>query len=70
MPMDPEEMQALLARARPLHKRNPVGIDFILQGTRMTCGGARAGNGFSFELPLPMGQRFMTSLRWSFSNTK
>lgn len=70
MPSDPEEMQALLAKARPKHKRNPQGFERILQGTRMACKAHRQNNGIIFEVPVPLGQHFMTSLKWAFSNTK
>lgn len=70
MPSDPEEMAALLARARPTSKRNPPPFERILQGTRMGCKAHRQNNGAIFELPVPLGQHFMTSLKWQFSNTK
>lgn len=70
MPSDPEEMAALLAKARPTGKRNPPPFERILQGTRMACKAHRPNNGFIFEVPVPLGQHFMTSLKWQFSNTK
>ena len=70
MPQDPEEMQALLAAARPTAKRNPMPFERICQGIRMSCKAHRNNNGFIFELPVPLGQHLMTSLKWQFSNTK
>ena len=70
MPSDPEEMQALLARSRPIAKRNPQPFERLLQGTRMAVKAHRQNNGAIFELPVPLGQHFMTSLKWQFSNTK
>jgi len=70
MPSDPEEMQALLAASRPTSKRNPAIFERLLQGIRMGCKTHRPNNGFIFELPVPMGQHLMNTLKWSFSNTK
>ena len=70
MPSDPEEMAALLAKSRPTSKRNPPNFERILQGTRMSCKAYRPNNGFIVEAPVPLGQHFMGSLKWQFSNTK
>lgn len=70
MPRDPEEMAELLAAARPKTKRNPPQFERILQGTRMACKIHRPNNGFSVDAGMPLGQQFMSSIRWAFSNTK
>ena len=55
MPSDPEEMQALLAAARPKSKRNPQPFERIMQGIRMSCKAHRQNNGIIFEVPMPLG---------------
>lgn len=70
MPSDPEEMQALLAQHRPKDKRNPQNFERLLQMTRSSVKAHRQNNGFIFEMPVPLGQHFMTSLKWAFSNKK
>lgn len=70
MPSDPEEMAALLAAARPTQKRNPMPFERLIGGTRMAVKAHRPNNGFIFEVPMPLGQHFMTSLKWAFSNSK
>jgi hypothetical protein len=70
MPSDPEEMQALLAASRPTSKRNPKPFERCMQGLRMSVKAYRPNNGFIFELPMPLGQHFMSSLTWQFSNTR
>ena len=70
MPSDPEEMQALLAANRPTAKRNPLAFERLISGTRMAVKAHRPNDGFIFEVPVPLGQHFMTSLTWQFSNAK
>jgi len=70
MPSDPEEKQALLESARPLSKRNPAQFERCLGGIRASYKAHHPNNGFIFEVPVPLGQKFMSSLKWQFSNTR
>ena len=68
MPTDPEEMMALLAKARPKHKRNPMTFERMSQGTRHMVRAMRQNDGFMFDMALPFGRHFSTALLWKFSN--
>lgn len=70
MPSDPDEMYALLMKNRPKNKRNPMGLERMMQMQRALCRAGRPNNGFTFEMGLPLGRHFMSSLLWKFSNTK
>ena len=68
MPTDPEEMMALLAKARPKHKRNPMPMERMSQGSRHLVRPIRNNDGFMFDIALPFGRHFSTALLWKFSN--
>lgn len=70
MPTDPEEMMALLAKARPKNKRNPMAFERISQGSRHIVRAMRQNDGFMFDMALPLGRHFSTSFLWKFSNKK
>ena len=70
MPSDPDEMYALLMKNRPKHKRNPMAMERMMQSQRALCRAGRPNNGFTFEMGLPLGRHFMSTLLWKFSNTK
>jgi len=64
MPSDPEEMQALLAKARPTSKRNPQTFERLLGGVRLAVKSHRPNNGFIFEVPIPLGQSLLPTFTW------
>ena len=63
-------MYALLMKNRPKNKRNPMGLERMMQMQRALCKSGKVNQGFSFEMGLPLGRHFMSSLTWKFSNTK
>lgn len=69
MPADPEEMQAMLAKARGTTNRSPPEFMRLTGPLRMITM-SRPNDGFIFTAGIPFSQRFQSSFTWQFSNKK
>ena len=69
MPSDPEEMQALLLKARGQTNRQPPELMRLTSPIKMLTM-TRPNDGIILTAGIPFSQRFQTSFTWNFSNKK
>jgi hypothetical protein len=69
MPSDPEEMQALLNKARGKSNRQPPEFMRLCAPIKMITM-SRPNDGIILMAGIPFSQRFQTSFTWNFSNKK